>query len=150
MEDVEGCTAHMAGGDGVGECLFDDELAAAQLMMRMPFFMILIEVALMRPSVWVVRPDVEGEVVRGFEISSMGTRGDVVFARDDGSDEGVVADEVHAEAGGAAGDFEADATKADDAEGLAAELLALKGFSCPTCRACMVELRGGWSGRARS
>ena len=60
-----------------------------------------------------------------------GDEGYVVLAGDDGGDEGVVADEVHAEAGGAAGDFEADAAEADDAEGFAAEFGALERFFLP-------------------
>ena len=75
--------------------------------------------------------DVESEVVGVFEDLVDGNEGDVVLAGDDGCDEGVVADELHAEAGGAAGDFEADAAKADDAEGFAAELGALQGFFLP-------------------
>jgi len=61
----------------------------------------------------------------------MGDEGYVIFAGDDGGDEGVVADEMHAEAGGAAGDLEADTAEAYDAEGLAAELGALQGFFVP-------------------
>ncbi len=54
-----------------------------------------------------------------------------MLARDDRGDEGVVGDEVHAEGGGAAGDLEADAAEADDAEGFAAELGALEGLFVP-------------------
>ena len=94
--------------------------------------------------------DVEGEVVGGFEDLVDGDEGYVVLAGDDGGDEGVVADEVHAEAGGAAGDFEADAAEADDAEGFAAELGALEGFFLPFCRRAWWSWRGGWRGRGRS
>ena len=87
--------------------------------------------------------DVEGEVVGGLEDLVDGDEGDVVLAGDDGGDEGVVADEVHAEGAGAAGDLEADAAEADDAEGLAAELRSPGGISSPTWPACMVELARG-------
>jgi hypothetical protein len=40
---------------------------------------------------------------------------------------------VHAEAGGAAGDFKADAAEANDAESFAAELGTLQGFFFPFC-----------------
>jgi hypothetical protein len=103
----------------------------AQLTMRTPFFMMAMEVLLMRPSVCGGEADVQREVVGLAEDLVDGDEGDVVLAGDDGRDEGVVADEVHAEGLGAAGDFEADAAEADDAEGLAAELGALQGFLVP-------------------
>src|SRR5271155_5634939 len=102
----------------------------AQLMMRMPFFMMRMEAWLMRPSVC-VEADVEREEVGGFEDLVNGDKSYVVFAGDDGSDKGVVADEVHAKAGGAAGDFETNAAKTDDAESFAAEFGALQGFFLP-------------------
>ena len=122
----------------------------AQLMMRMPFFMMRMEVCVDEAFGLGGEADVEGEVVGGLEDLVDGDEGDVVLAGDDGGDEGVVADEVHAEAGGAAGDFEADAAEADDAEGLAAELGALEGFFLPLGRRAWWRWRGGWSGPWRS
>ena len=55
----------------------------------------------------------------------------MVFAGDDGRDEWIVADDVHAEGLGAASDFEANAAEADDAEGLIAKLGALQRFLLP-------------------
>ncbi len=55
----------------------------------------------------------------------------MVLAGDDGRDEWIVADDVHAEGLGAASDFEADAAEADDAERLVAELGALQRFLLP-------------------
>ena len=100
--------------------------------MRMPFFMILIEVALMRPlgfGWW--KANVEGEVVGVTEDLVDGHEGDVVLAGDDRGNEGIVADDVHAEDGGAAGGLESGRLEADDAEGLAAELGAPEGFFLP-------------------
>ncbi len=73
----------------------------------------------------------EGEKVGGFEDFIDGDEGDAILAGDDRGDEGVVADEVHAESRGATGDFKANAAEADDAEGLAAEFGALEGFFVP-------------------
>ena len=57
VEDVEGGAGDVAGLDGVGEGLFDDELAAgavddADALLHDARW----RSALMRPSVWVVRP----------------------------------------------------------------------------------------------
>ena len=60
-----------------------------------------------------------------------------------GRDEGVVADELHAEGAGAAGDLEADAAEAYDAEGLVAEFLTLEGLLVSHWPACMEELARG-------
>ena len=131
VEDVEGGAGDVAGLDGVGEGLLDDELAAgavddADALLHDADGGLVDEAFGLGGEA-----DVEGEVVGGLEDLVDGDEGDVVLAGDDGGDEGVVADEVHAEAGGAAGDLEADAAEADDAEGFAAELGALEGFFLP-------------------
>ena len=103
----------------------------AQLMMRMPGFMMASECLLMRPSVCGVRPTCSERKSRLGEDFVDGHERDVVFARDDGGDEGVVAEQVHAEGLGAAGDLKADAAEADDAERFAAELGALQRLLVP-------------------
>ena len=75
--------------------------------------------------------DVQREVVGLLEDLVDGDEGDVVLAGDDGRDEGIVADEVHAEGLGAASDFKADAAEADDAERLAAKFGALQRLLLP-------------------
>ena len=88
----------------------------------------------MMPSVWVVRPTWSVRKSEGLKTSSSEVQGDVVLAGDDRGEEGVIGDELHAEGCGAASDFEADATEADDAERFAAELGALQGFFVPFAR----------------
>ena len=56
VEDVKGGSGDVAGLEGVGEGLFDDELAAGAVDDADAFFMMAREVALMRPSVCGVRP----------------------------------------------------------------------------------------------
>src|ERR1700709_2925715 len=131
MEDVEGGSGDMAGFDGFGEGLFYDELAAgavddADALLHDADGGLSDEALGLGGQAYV-----EGEVVGGFQDLVDGDQGDVVLTGDDRGDEWIVADEVHAEAGGAAGDLEADAAEAYDAEGLAAQLLALEGFLVP-------------------
>ena len=89
---------------------------------------------LMRPFGLRREADVEGEEVGVGEDVLYRDEGDIVLARDHGGDEGIVADELHAEGAGAAGDLEADAAEADDAEGLATELGALERLLVPLAR----------------
>ena len=131
VEDVESGTGYVAGFDGVGEGLLDDELSTgavddADALLHDADGGLIDEAFGLRGEA-----DVESEVVGGFEDLVDGDKGDVVLAGDDGGDEGVVADEMHAEAGGAAGDFEANAAETDDAEGFTAELGALERFFLP-------------------
>ncbi len=73
----------------------------------------------------------QGEVVGLLEYFFERKQCDLVFARDDGSDEWVVADEFHAEAARAAGNLQTDASEADDAELFATQLGTLQGFFLP-------------------
>ena len=73
----------------------------------------------------------EGEVVRAGDELVEGDQLDAGFAGDGGGDKGIAADDLHAEAAGAPGDFEADAAQAEDAEGFAAELGALEELLFP-------------------
>ena len=75
--------------------------------------------------------DVQGEVVGPAEDLIDGNERHVVLAGDDRRDEGIVADQLHAEGAGAACDLKADAAEADDAEGFAAQLAALQGLLLP-------------------
>jgi hypothetical protein len=56
---------------------------------------------------------------------------DAEFFGGGGGDEGVVAEDAHAEGAHALGDFAADLAQAEDAEGLAEEFLAGDGFLVP-------------------
>lgn len=131
VEDVECCAGDVAGFDGVGESLFDDELATGAVDDADALFhdadggLVDEALGLRRET------DVEREIVGGFQDLVDGDEGDVVFAGDDRGDEGVISDEVHAETRGAAGNLETDATEAYDAEGLAAQLRALERFFLP-------------------
>ena len=78
--------------------------------------------------------DVEREIVRGRDEFVEVNEADAVFAGDGSGDEGIVADEFHAEGAGAAGDLEADPAEAEDAEGLGFEFAALEGFFSPSGR----------------
>ena len=131
VEDVERCTGYVAGLDGFGECLFDDELAAGAVDDADALLHDGEGGGVDEAFGLGGETDVESEVVGGLEDLVDGDEGDLVLAGDDGRDEGIVADELHAEGAGAAGDLEADAAEADDAEGLVAEFLTLEGFFVP-------------------
>ena len=110
-EDVERGAGDVAGLDGFGEGFVDDELAAravhdADARLHDGERVLVDEAFGLRREA-----DVQREEVGVGEDFVDGDEGDAVLARDDGSDEGVVAEEVHAEGLGAAGDFEADAAE---------------------------------------
>ena len=90
--------------------------------------------------------DVQGEVVGLGEELVERDELDAVFARHGGGDEGIAADEFHAEAAGALGDFETDAAEAENAEGLAAQLRALKIFLLPLAGVHGAVGRGQFAG----
>ncbi len=105
MEDVEGRSGDLAGLERFGERLFHDELAAgavhdADALLHDGERGGVDEALCLRGEA-----DVEREVVRLLEDLVDGDEGDVVLASDDGGDEGVVADQLHAEGAGAAGDL---------------------------------------------
>ena len=106
----------------------------AQFTMRMPGFMMAMDCLVDEAFGLRGEADVEREVVGALEDVVDRDEGDLVFAGDDRGDEGIVADDLHPKGAGAAGDLEADATEADDAEGFAAQLGALERLLCPTCR----------------
>ena len=131
VEDVERGPGDLSGLEGFGEGLLDDEFAAGAVHDADALLHDLERGRVDEAFGLAGEADVQGEVVGLLEDLVDGDEGDVVLAGDDGGDEGVVAEDVHAEAGGAAGDFEADAAEADDAEGFAAQLGALQGFFLP-------------------
>src|SRR6266851_1028139 len=105
VEDVEGRAGDLAGLERFGERLFDDELAAGAVH---DAYALLhdgerggVDEALCLRG----EADVEREVVGLLEDLVDGDESDIVLARDNGRDEGVVADEFHAEGAGAAGDL---------------------------------------------
>ncbi len=103
----------------------------AQFTMRTPGFMMAMDVRVDQAFGLRRQADVQREVVGVLEDLVERGEGDAILARDDRRDERVVGDQLHAEGGGAPGDFEADAAEADDAERLAAQLRALQGFLVP-------------------
>src|SRR5436309_4992835 len=114
VEDVEGGAGYVAGFDGLGECLFDDELTAgavddADALLHDADGGLVDEAFGLGGEA-----DVECEVVGGLQDLVNGDEGYIVLAGDDGGYERIVADEVHAEAGGAACDFETDAAEANE------------------------------------
>ncbi len=131
VEDVERGAGDLAGLEGFGEGGFDDELAAGAVDDADALLHDGDRGGVDHALGLGGEADVEGEVVGLLEDVVDGDEGDVVLAGDDGRDEGVVADELHAEAAGATGDFEADAAEADDAECLAAELPGPEGIFLP-------------------
>ena len=131
VEDVEGGAGYLAGLECFGECGFDDELAAgaiddADALLHDAERGLIDEAFCLGGEAYV-----EGEVVGLLEDVVDVDESDAVLAGDNRGYEGVVADDVHSEAGGTAGDFEADTAEAYDAEGFASELGALEGFFIP-------------------
>jgi len=131
VEDVEGGAGDVTGLEGGGQVGFDDELAAGAVDDADAFLHGGEGGGVEDAGGLRGEADVEGEEVGHREELFDGDEADGVFAGDGGGDEGVVAEELHAEVAGAAGDFEADAAKAEDAEFFSAELGALEGFFLP-------------------
>ena len=131
VEDVEGGAGDVAGFESFGEVGFDDQLTAGAIDDAHAFFHggdgggVDDAFGLRREA------DMEGDEVGEGEKFFGGDEADGVFAGDGGGDEGIVAEEFHAKLAGAAGDFEADAAEAENAEFLAVEFGALEGFFLP-------------------
>ncbi len=131
MEDVERSPGHFAGLERFGEGLFDDEFAAGAVDDADALLHDGERGGVDEAFGLGGEADVEREVVGLLEDLVDGDEGDVVLAGDDGRDEGIVADQLHAEGAGAARNLKTDAAKADDAQGLAAKLLALQRLLVP-------------------
>src|SRR3954453_19718838 len=90
VEDVEGGAGYVAGFDGIGECLFDDELAAgavddANALLHDANGGLIDEAFGLGGEA-----DVEGKVVGGLQDLVDGDEGYIVLAGDDGGYKGVV------------------------------------------------------------
>src|SRR5437762_3657713 len=86
VEDVEGGAGNVSGFDGVGECLFDDELAAGAVDNANALLHDadggLVDQAFSLGG----EADVEGEIVGGLEDFVDGDEGYIVLTGDDGGD----------------------------------------------------------------
>ena len=133
-EDVEGGPGDFTRLESLDERLVDDKLAAGAVDDANTGLHDADGVRVDEPFGLGGQSDVECEVVGVLEDVVDRDERDVVLAGDDGGDEGVVANERHAEGVGAAGDFEADAPEPDDAERLAPQLGALQGLLIPLAR----------------
>jgi len=130
-EDVERCAGDVAGLDCLGESFIHNELAARAVddtnaLLHLRDGLLVDQAFGLRRKTYVERE----EVGAGKDFVER-EQSDVVFAGNDRRDERIVADDVHAESLGAASDFEANASEADDAKGLVAKLRTLQRFFVP-------------------
>ena len=150
VEDVEGGSGYLAGLEGFGEGGFDDELAAgavddADALLHDGDGGGVDEAFGLGGEAYV-----EGEVVGGLEDLVDGDEGDVVLTGDDGGDEGVVADEVHAEAGGRGGRLRGRCGRGLRCRGFCRGAPSPGGIFSPIWPDAWWSWREGWRGPARS
>ena len=143
-EDVEGGPGQVAGLQGLGQGLLVDDAAAGAVEHAAPLRISASWRAPIRSrvssvsGVWTVRKS-----QRGSSWLQIGHALDAELGGAVGCQERIEADDLHVEAGGAAGDLAADASQADDSQGLAGQLRADELVALPLALAAWLASAAG-------